>query len=79
MVQNTRNCLAILPEPVFSIIDQDLGRTEDDLSVQQVHPDDAYGMKHEGELGKTECWYIIDAEPGAEIIYGHHAKDKEKN
>lgn len=25
------------------------------LSVQ-VHPDDAYGMEHEGELGKTECW-----------------------
>lgn len=47
----------------------------DDLSVQ-VHPDDAYGLKHEGELGKTECWYIIEAEPGAEIIYGHHAKSK---
>ena len=40
------------------------------LSVQ-VHPDDAYGLEHEGELGKTECWYIIDAEEGAEIIYGH--------
>ena len=38
------------------------------LSVQ-VHPDDAYGLEHEGELGKTECWYIIAAEPGAEIIY----------
>ena len=35
-------------------------------------------MKHEGELGKTECWYIIDAEPGAEIIYGHHAKTREE-
>ncbi|MBL1228034.1 mannose-6-phosphate isomerase, class I [Enterococcus sp. BWB1-3] len=50
---------------------------EDDLSVQ-VHPDDAYGLKHEGELGKTECWYIIDAEPGASIIYGHHAKTREE-
>lgn len=48
-----------------------------DLSVQ-VHPDDAYGMKHEGELGKTECWYIIDAEEGSEIVYGHHAKTKEE-
>lgn len=47
------------------------------LSVQ-VHPDDEYGMKHEGELGKTECWYIISAEPGAEIIYGHHAKTREE-
>lgn len=45
------------------------------LSVQ-VHPDDTYGLANEGELGKTECWYIIEAEPGAEIIYGHHAKSK---
>ena len=44
----------------------------------QVHPDDAYGLEHEGELGKTECWYIIDAEEGAEIIYGHKAKTKEE-
>lgn len=50
---------------------------EEDLSVQ-VHPDDAYGLAHEGELGKTECWYIIDAEPGATIIYGHHAKTREE-
>ncbi|MBO0438071.1 mannose-6-phosphate isomerase, class I [Vagococcus fluvialis] len=49
----------------------------DDLSVQ-VHPDDLYGKEHAGELGKTECWYIISAEPGAEIIYGHHAKTKEE-
>ena len=50
---------------------------EDELSVQ-VHPDDAYAKIHEGELGKTECWYVIDAQPGAEIIYGHHAKTKEQ-
>lgn len=50
---------------------------EDDLSVQ-VHPDDAYGLAHEGELGKTECWYIIDAEPGSTIIYGHNAKSREE-
>ena len=50
---------------------------EDDLSVQ-VHPDDAYGLKHEGELGKTECWYIIDAKPGSEIIYGHSAQTREE-
>ncbi|KXS45511.1 MAG: mannose-6-phosphate isomerase [Candidatus Frackibacter sp. T328-2] len=42
----------------------------DRLSVQ-VHPDDEYAAKYEdGELGKTEMWYIIDAEPGAELIYG---------
>lgn len=50
----------------------------DDLSVQ-VHPDDEYAGKHEnGELGKTECWYIVDAEPGAEIIYGIEATTKEE-
>ncbi len=42
------------------------------LSVQ-VHPDDAYARKHAGELGKTELWIILHAEPGAEIIYGLRA------
>ncbi len=40
------------------------------LSVQ-VHPSDAYATVHEnGELGKTEMWYILHAEPGAYLIYG---------
>lgn len=63
-------------EEVFPLLIKILD-AEDDLSVQ-VHPDDAYGLKHEGELGKTECWYIIDAAPGAEIIYGHHAQTREE-
>lgn len=50
----------------------------DDLSVQ-VHPNDAYAKVNEnGELGKTECWYIVDCKEGAEIIYGHHAKTREE-
>ncbi len=49
----------------------------DDLSVQ-VHPDDEYGLRHEGELGKTECWYILDADEDAELIFGHHAQTKEE-
>ena len=40
-----------------------------DLSVQ-VHPDDAYALSHEGEYGKTEMWYILDAEEGAALYYG---------
>ena len=48
-----------------------------DLSVQ-VHPDDAYGLENEGELGKTECWYILSADEGAEIVFGHHANSKEE-
>lgn len=40
------------------------------LSVQ-VHPGDSYAAEHEnGQLGKTECWYVIDAEPGAYVICG---------
>ena len=41
----------------------------DDLSVQ-VHPDDSYAMKAEGEYGKTEMWYVLDCDEGAELIYG---------
>lgn len=40
------------------------------LSVQ-VHPDDVYAARHEhGKLGKTETWYVLHAEPGAQLIYG---------
>jgi len=42
----------------------------DDLSVQ-VHPNDEYAATHEGgKLGKTEMWYILQAEPGARVVYG---------
>lgn len=39
------------------------------LSVQ-VHPNDEYALKNENDLGKTEMWYIIDAEDNAQIVYG---------
>jgi mannose-6-phosphate isomerase len=40
------------------------------LSVQ-VHPDDEYALAHEGnELGKTEMWVILHAEPDAAVILG---------
>ncbi|GIV78297.1 class I mannose-6-phosphate isomerase [Litorilinea aerophila] len=42
------------------------------LSVQ-VHPDDDYGLAHEGEPGKTEMWVVLDAAPDAELIYGFKA------
>ncbi len=41
----------------------------DSLSIQ-VHPDDEYGLENEGELGKTEMWYIVAAEEGAQLVYG---------
>lgn len=43
---------------------------QDKLSVQ-VHPNDAYAREHEGgKLGKTEAWYILHAEPTAQLVYG---------
>lgn len=48
----------------------------DDLSIQ-VHPNDDYaGTNENGSLGKTECWYILDAPEGATLVIGHNAKDK---
>jgi len=42
----------------------------DRLSVQ-VHPDDAYAAAHEnGSLGKTEMWVVLDAQPGAKLVFG---------
>ena len=41
----------------------------EDLSVQ-VHPSDAYALKHENSFGKTEMWYIVEAEAGAGIYLG---------
>ena len=40
-----------------------------DLSVQ-VHPSDEYALKNENSYGKTEAWYIVEAEEGAGIYLG---------
>ncbi len=40
-----------------------------DLSVQ-VHPDDVYALAQEDSLGKTEMWYVLNAIPGSELVYG---------
>lgn len=41
-----------------------------DLSVQ-VHPTDEYAKEHEnGQLGKTEMWYVLDASKDASLVYG---------
>lgn len=42
---------------------------KDNLSVQ-VHPNDSYALKNEGEYGKTEMWYVADCEDGAFLYYG---------
>ena len=39
------------------------------LSIQ-VHPSDEYALKNENSFGKTEMWYVLDAEPNAFLYYG---------
>ncbi|GMB01104.1 mannose-6-phosphate isomerase [Pelosinus sp. IPA-1] len=41
----------------------------DNLSIQ-VHPEDKYAYRVEGESGKTEAWYVIAAKENAQIVYG---------
>ena len=51
--------------------------TADDKLSVQVHPDDEYAKKIENDLGKTEAWYVVDAEPNASLIVGTKNCDKE--
>lgn len=41
----------------------------DRLSVQ-VHPSDDYALRVEGEFGKSECWYVMEASEDATLILG---------
>lgn len=59
------NCSRFKDFPILvKLIDAD-----EDLSVQ-VHPSDSYALKHEGQYGKTEAWYVMDARPGAVVYCG---------
>lgn len=50
----------------------------EDLSIQ-VHPDDGFAEKYEnGQSGKTEFWYVLDAARDASLVYGlHHDVSRE--
>jgi len=51
---------------------------KEDLSIQ-VHPDDSYAQKNEnGSMGKTECWYVLDAPEDANLVIGHSATTKKE-
>lgn len=39
------------------------------LSIQ-VHPDNRFALEKEGQYGKTEMWYVLDAQEGAYLYYG---------
>src|SRR5580704_15608188 len=57
------------PTRIFPVLTKII-TAHDWLSVQ-VHPDDAYAQRVEHQpYGKTECWYVLDAQPQAQIIYG---------
>lgn len=46
-------------------------KADSSLSVQ-VHPDDrtALSLEGNGNIGKTECWYVLSAEPDSQLVYG---------
>ncbi len=50
---------------------------KDRISIQ-VHPGDDYALKHENDLGKTEVWYVLDAEPDAKMVLGVKGCTKEQ-
>lgn len=49
---------------------------KDDLSIQ-VHPNTGYAQKYEHDYGKTECWYVLKADPGATLVAGTKTSDPE--
>ncbi len=49
----------------------------DDLSIQ-VHPDDELGQKRHNSFGKTEMWYVMQADSGSTLISGFNQKVDEK-
>lgn len=65
------------PSEIFPLLVKIID-AEEDVSIQ-VHPDDAYARSHHLEDGgKYECWYILDADPGATIIVGQRAGSPEE-
>ncbi|WP_345950851.1 type I phosphomannose isomerase catalytic subunit [Mucilaginibacter sp. PAMB04274] len=49
----------------------------DDLSIQ-VHPDDELAKKRHNSFGKTEMWYVIEADPGSSLIAGFNQEVNEQ-
>lgn len=59
-VENFGNCFPLL----FKFLD-----AKEDLSIQ-LHPNDELAKKRHNSFGKTEMWYIMQADKDAEIIVG---------
>lgn len=63
------------PQPRFPLLIKFL-EAQADLSVQ-IHPDDTYAAAHEGDFGKTEAWYVLDAKKDGRVNYGHTFASRE--
>lgn len=75
--ENHRELFGNIPGDKFPLLVKIIDANKD-LSVQ-VHPNDEYAqIKENGELGKSECWYILDCIPDTEMVYGINAKDKDE-
>lgn len=62
--------------PYFPILIK-LIDAKDNLSIQ-VHPNNEYARRVEGEFGKTEIWYVLDAAEDAQLIYGFKEKNQQR-
>lgn len=78
-----------LAEAIAAHRDEVLGDVPDEAPLQitfmdaaetlsvQVHPDEAYAQAAEGDHGKVEAWYVLDAQPGATLIGGCTTSNRE--
>lgn len=65
-----------ITKPWFPLLVK-LINAKEKLSVQ-VHPEDEYAKKVEGEMGKTEVWYVVEAFEGASLVLGTKECTKEQ-
>jgi len=60
----------VVPMTARGRVMQESFNQEIEFAGVQVHPGDEYAARHDHSLGKTECWYVMDTEPGARLAVG---------
>lgn len=77
LYENHRELFGNIENPEFPLLVKLIDAAED-LSIQ-VHPDNKYTNEVEKqEVGKTEAWYIVEANEGTVLVIGHNANSKEE-
>lgn len=77
LYKNHREIFGNIKNPQFPLLIKIIDAA-DDLSIQ-VHPDDKYAVEVEKrQSGKTEAWYVIDADENSVLEIGHNANSKEE-